>query len=533
MRLVSSLPPWLLALALPLCHATTVRPRSCGGLPKHVHLAVGNDPSTEMTVSFASIPCKFDAPVGGVMVGTSPTHLDRVFLEQEPASSYHLKVDTGANYGHKRYYSPYYHHISVTGLEPATTYYYKPVVHARVEDFKLRGSHSQHNASKFTEEEALQRLETEDAREEESHEQHRQLSNLPPYDGSDKDCPSPDKIRSFRTAPPPGYPSVNLAFMGDLGQYEHSEETLAGMIRARANIDTVILAGDLAYSSMDQRQWDTFFDFLDDYPIAERFGMQIVPGNHDIDKVANGNGIFLAYEHRFRMPRIKPAELGTYDGPLGPLNMDRPPYPLPYEFGNAYYAYTYGPARMIMISSYSAMDPNSTQYKWIESELQSVDREVTPWVLAVLHTPLYNTFSLHQKDPQIAAAREYLEPLFVDYQVNMVFSGHIHAYLRTGTVRHGDPHPSGPMHVTIGAGGRKCEAPFLNEEPESWVAVRDATIYGYGMFRIQNRTHAEWDWIHTGYNEDRNYNVIKYSNTTLPSVSRDRVLVENQFYLES
>ena len=50
--------------------------------------------------------------------------------------------------------------------------------------------------------------------------------------------------------------------------------------------------------------------------------------------------------------------------------------------------------------------------------------------------------------------------------------------------------PSGPIHITVGAGGRKCEAPFSSETPEPWVEVRDATIYGYGMFRILNSTHG-------------------------------------------
>jgi predicted phosphodiesterase len=518
--------------------AWPVHPRTCGGLPKHVHLAVGADPSSMMTVSFASIPSKFDhAPMGGVLVGISPAQLDRVVLEQEKASSYTVKVRAGgrqANHPDGLYYSSYYHHVTITGLEPATTYFYKPVVHARVEDFGLRGS-SKNNATTYDTDynEAVENLEAQDHSEAEvSDGLHRQLNVIQPYDGSSKQCPSSDKIRSFRTAPRGPDTAVNIALMGDIGQFAHSEETLARMIRARDTIDTVILAGDLAYSGTDHRQWDTFFDFLDDYPIAEHCGMQVVPGNHDIDKQDEGDEIFMAYEHRFRMPRVKPAELGRYDGPLGAMNMDQPPYPLPYEWGNAFYAYTYGPARMIMISSYAAMEPESKQHQWIEQELRSVDREVTPWLLVVLHTPLYNTFSLHQKDPQIAAAKEHLEPLFVKYGVNMVFSGHIHAYLRTEMVAHDELHPAGPIHITIGAGGRKCEAPFRSEVPEPWVAVRDATIYGYGMFRIQNRTHAEWDWIHTGYNEERNYNEIKYSNTTLPSVSNDRVMIANQFYAQ-
>jgi 3',5'-cyclic AMP phosphodiesterase CpdA len=297
-------------------------------------------------------------------------------------------------------------------------------------------------------------------------------------------------------------------------------------------MDAVILAGDVAYTTGDHRRWDTFFDFLDDFPIAEHVPMMIVPGNHDIDKEGDGNEIFLAYEKRFRMPRMHPPDLGTYKGPPGPLNMDAPPYPLPYEWGNAYYAFTYGPARLIMISSYSSMEPNSTQYKWIVEELEKVDRTVTPWVLAVLHTPMYNTFSLHQHDLQIVAAKEHLEPLFVKHKVNMVFSGHIHAYLRTAAVRHDEVHPTGPVHITIGAGGRKCEAPFKNAEPEPWVQVRDATIYGYGMFRIHNRTTAEWDWIHTGHTDNRDFNQVTHSNQTLPQgPGVDNVMIQNQYFL--
>jgi hypothetical protein len=52
-------------------------PRDCGNV-RHVHLAVGPDPSTEMTVSFASTRCNISAPVGGVLIGTSPSELTRV-----------------------------------------------------------------------------------------------------------------------------------------------------------------------------------------------------------------------------------------------------------------------------------------------------------------------------------------------------------------------------------------------------------------------------------------------------------------------
>jgi hypothetical protein len=113
----------------------------------------------------------------------------------------------------------------------------------------------------------------------------------------------------------------------------------------------------------------------------------------------------------------------------------------------------------------------------------------------------------------------------------MVFSGHIHAYMRTTTMSNETFHPQGPMHVTVGAGGRNCEAPFKNDEPEPWLEVRDATIYGYGMLRIHNATVAEWDWIHTGHNEERGYNELKGSDVRLEAgPGFDQVFLENQYF---
>jgi hypothetical protein len=195
------------------------------------------------------------------------------------------------------------------------------------------------------------------------------------------------------------------------------------------------------------------------------------------------------------MPQVHPAEVGLYDGPDGEMNLDNPPYPLPYEWGNAYYSFDYGPAKHIVLSAYSAMEPGSSQYNWCLEELESVDRTITPWVLVTIHVPIYNTFAKHSHDSQILAAREHLEPLFVKHHVNLVFTGHIHAYQRTGNVAMEELVPSAPIYVTVGAGGRQCDAPFKADEPEEWVMTRDASYYGYGRFTIFNQTHAEWRWI--------------------------------------
>lgn len=231
------------------------------------------------------------------------------------------------------------------------------------------------------------------------------------------------------------------------------------------------------------------------------------------------------------MPQVYPPELGVFDGPTGFLNMDAPPYPLPYEWGNAYYSFDYGPAKHIVLSAYASMEPGSKQYVWFLSELQTVDREITPWVLVTMHVPIYNTFALHPHDLQIFAAKEHLEPLFVDYNVNVVFSGHIHAYQRTANVVMDKLDETGPLHITIGAGGRKCDAPFKSEEPEHWVVKRDASFYGYGRFQIFNATHAEWKWIPLSPSDKHDYNQVKGEDIHLPQLDHDKHIVENQYFL--
>lgn len=526
----------LLAAFVPTTSARA-HPRHCEGHVHHVRIAPGVDASTEMIVSFASLPGVHEAPTGGVLIGTTPSKMDTAFVETEPATTYSVQTSPSrANNGDDTYTSPYYHHVTITGLKPYTTYFYKPVIHSNLRGFSKYDKVKAADGFVQTRDGTEERIE--DTVEIASEGSTRWLRSLPPYDGNQKKCPDPDRIRTFRTAPASATPGdestvqpVSFAVMGDLGQFAHSAETLSRMIRSRHEIDALILAGDLAYPRLDHMQWDTFLDFLDDYPIADHKPMAIVPGNHDIDKQGNGKDIFLAYENRFRMPRFRPPQLGVFDGPDGPLDMDVPPYPLPYEFGNAYYAYTYGPVRMIMLNAYSSMEPKSPQYNWIVDELNSVDRSTTPWVNVVIHVPLYNSFVLHRHDVQIAQARKHLEPLFVEHSVNMVFTGHIHAYQRTNKVAFGDVNPRGPMYVTVGAGGRKCEAPFLNKEPEPWVAVRDATWFGYGMFRVMNATHAEWEWVHSGHNDDRMVNQLGHSEETLPAgPDTDKLVVRNNYF---
>ncbi|KAL3923683.1 MAG: hypothetical protein SGILL_001517 [Bacillariaceae sp.] len=528
-----------------------------------------------MTVSFASAWAFPDrpAPLAGVHIGTSPDNLDRFVPEQEFPLTY--TIDTHPPKPGHYYYAPYQHHITIDGLEPDTAYYYVPVIGTR-EHYQsdpmslatkpIRESMQVENVQVATKIDNNNEEQEDNTKEAEEHDRRMMVQDLliefdehaapvfnehgrrlapPPYNPSARECIDAHRPRHFKTAPASEqdenfYPMI-FGLIGDIGQFEHSIETLEHMRSHMQGIQAVVLVGDIAYPGQDGRLWDTFFDFLDDHSCFDEIPLQIAAGNHDIDMQPGRNDIFLAYETRFRMPQVHPPELGLFEGNLedrgvlddGRLNMDAPPYPLPYEWGNSYYAFTYGPARHVVVNAYSDMSPGSTQYTWLEEELASVDRVRTPWVLLTIHVPLYNTFAVHHHDPQIFAAREHLEPLLVKYHVNVVFNGHIHAYQRTEYVAFNETTPTGPMHITIGAGGRNADAPFQNEEPEPWIAKRDESMYGYGRFKICNATHAEWKWVPLSPSDEHDFNVVKgHTDVHLPVLDHDRLTIENQYHVQ-
>lgn len=226
------------------------------------------------------------------------------------------------------------------------------------------------------------------------------------------------------------------------------------------------------------------------------------------------------------MPQVQSAILGSVtkkqDVDLNKM------YQLPYDFGNSFYAYTRGMVHTIVLNSFADFEPNSKQYSWLLKELQGIDRKKTPWLVISFHCPIYNTFSLHSKDPQPINMKLYLEPLFVKYRVSFILSGHIHAYSRSHPVAYGKVNPIGPIHIVLGNGGRQTNAPFRSDVPEEWVTIRDHTTYGYGLLKFINSTVARYEWIQTGHNrpDEKGKNFLN-----VPENMTDMVYVKNQIYL--
>ena len=71
----------------------------------------------------------------------------------------------------------------------------------------------------------------------------------------------------------------------------------------------------------------------------------------------------------------------------------------------------------------------SPQYIWLKKELKKVDREKTPWLIVLMHVPLYNSNKAHFMEGE--SMRSVFEKYFVKFNVDLVFAGHVHAYERS------------------------------------------------------------------------------------------------------
>jgi len=89
--------------------------------------------------------------------------------------------------------------------------------------------------------------------------------------------------------------------------------------------------------------------------------------------------------------------------------------------GQQYYSFKKGNVQFFVLNS-DYLDPK--QLAWIEKELANSGSD---WKICYFHHPLYSSGAFHGSSTEL---RKILEPLFVKYGVQVVFSGHEHLYER-------------------------------------------------------------------------------------------------------
>lgn len=369
---------------------------------------------------------------------------------------------------------------------------------------------------------------------------------------------------SFTTLPlpsPNSYPA-RIAIVGDIGLTYNSSTTLDHILK---NDPTLLLVvGDMSYANQYlttgesascyacafpnsptretyQPHWDHWGRFMQ--PLTSKVPMMVIEGNHEIEPQAGGK-TFVAYESRFAVPA---QESGSNS--------------------NLYYSFNAGGIHFIMLGGYVDYNRTGAQYAWLTKDLGSVDRHVTPWLIALWHPPWYNSYSSHYQEHE--CMRLQMEDLLFANGVNVVFSGHVHAYERTNRVYNYNLHPCGPVYITVGDGGNieevdvahaddvgGCPQPqdnipefggvcksnytfgpaagqFCWDRQPDWSAFRESS-FGHGILEVVNSTHALWTWhrnqdIYSDAVGDQIYIVRQPDSCLSLSKSRGRNLIENQF----
>lgn len=207
--------------------------------------------------------------------------------------------------------------------------------------------------------------------------------------------------------------SLKFAAIGDNGTGDQPQYDVAQTmtkVHAQFPFDLVIMLGDNMYG--DQKPADFVKKF--ERPYAALLGAGV----------------------KFQ------ASLGNHDRPenvsYGPFNMN----------GQRYYTFVRNNVRFFALDS-TIMDRK--QLEWLESALKDARED---WKICFFHHPLYSDAGRHGSSFDL---RQLLEPLFVKYGVNVVFSGHDHVYERVkpqkgiyyfvsgaaGQLRKGNMRPSG------------------------------------------------------------------------------------------
>ncbi len=199
--------------------------------------------------------------------------------------------------------------------------------------------------------------------------------------------------------------SVKFAVLGDFGTGSREQYDLAAVMKRvhdQYPFDLVILVGDNLYGS--ERPQDFKQKFEDPYKPLLDAGVKFYAslGNHD------------AREQRYYKL----------------FNMD----------GKLYYSFK--PSKQsVRFFALESSYPTPEQIAWFEKELESSNSD---WKIPYFHHPPYSSGDRHGSDTQL---REVLEPLFLKYNVSVVFTGHDHFYERVKPQK-------GIVYFVAGSGGQ-------------------------------------------------------------------------------
>lgn len=161
--------------------------------------------------------------------------------------------------------------------------------------------------------------------------------------------------------------------------------------------------------------------------------------------------------------------------------------------------FTYGSVAFVLMSTEHDFQPGSLQYTQLEQYLSAVDRTKTPFLLFAGHRPMYidSTGEGTGGDQPVAAElRQYIEPLLVQYRVDVALWGHHHSAQRTCPVVNQTCAASSddaPVHIVTGAAGAGFSTNIEIVKP-SWIEFVEDSVHGYIRAKVRGN-YLQMDFI--------------------------------------
>ena len=303
------------------------------------------------------------------------------------------------------------------------------------------------------------------------------------------------KERSFISPLQPGTQKLfKFVTYGDMGTSKppgaHTTAKLVHKEVEKNGVSLILHVGDLSYSMGMAYEWDKWMSLIE--PYAGQVPYMINVGNHE-------------QEHKFGGEKDPSHATGIGFHPswgnYGDDSGGECGVPVYNRFhmpenrnGNQpwWYSFEYGLVHFTVFSTEHNFTRGSPQHSWFESELKSVDRSRTPWLILATHRPLYTSQQIPSDHKVSTHLRQILEPLFHEAKVNLLIAGHIHSYERTCAVYQERCVSSGITHVVVGTGGTDVE------DSGAWKfdwSMHFEAVNGYGRVTVANASSLLWEFV--------------------------------------
>jgi hypothetical protein len=423
----------------------------------------------------------FNGPYGVTVSWSSPIQIQspQVWYGEDPKNLIPSTVGTSSTFNTATSWD---NHVSIDNLQPFTTYYYRVTgqptdFDPQTEGFFFTTTRGAGDRSEFTI--AL-------------------LADLGIVTGNlfNKHIPATfDSLLDARTS---------YEFLWHSGDYGYADDWLWEELTGVYPID--LRGGVAAYNNIMNAYYDQLVN------VTKNAVYMTGPGNHEADCIEPDlDSLTSRYDIT-----ICPDGQRNFSNYLNHFNMPTTSQ-TPNFLQNMWYSWNYGMVHFVQLNTETDLGagriapdepggsgnlnagpfgyPNQ-QLDWLEADLAAVDRTQTPWVVLSGHRPWYTADSNSLCSP----CQEAFENLAVEYNVDLVWFGHVHYYERDDPVAYGvvDPNglynPKAPWYITNGAAGNFEGHSFAKLWPIYTVTVNQKD-YGWSKLTFHNSTHLTQQFI--------------------------------------